>query len=396
MGVFIPLIRIMNLIQVALPTWDNYYITNEKDQVLVKMIPNSESMVGEISTLDGIEEFEVNEKDNYIFAVKPTNVNVKLYRAVPKTVISSGVPPMIKILRAATFIALIIVPLLWILIRKLVISPMHLLDTGIKELEKDNIEYRLPENRKITREFQFLYHSFNNMAKQIKKLRIQRYEIEIEKLQTETTNLRLQVNPHLLLNSLNMIYNLAKLEELERIQTYTLSLSEYFRYVLRKADEMVTLDSEMRFVKCYLDIQQIRFPGAFTSVYMMDEELADMEIPSLLIQTFVENSTKYALRLGSEIEIIIVIKREGDKAIISIIDTGNGIDEDTLKKLNTGVIIQNKTGKHIGIWNLRKRLHLYYGDEVDLSISSILGEGTQVWIKIPIGKEKNNELTYSG
>jgi len=187
-----------------------------------------------------------------------------------------------------------------------------------------------------------------------------------------------------------MIYNLAQSKNFKSIQDYARHLSDYFRYALRQDERLVTLEAEMNFVLSFLEVQKIRFPGAFTSVYSIDDGLEDELVPPLLIENFVENSIKYGLRLGSVIEIIIVIRKQDDRLLISICDTGNGMPADILDKLREGEIVEDKAGQHIGIWNIRRRLKLFYGGAAVLSITSAAGEGTQVWIELPSSRVNHN------
>jgi len=145
----------------------------------------------------------------------------------------------------------------------------------------------------------------------------------------------------------------------------------------------VKLKDEMKFVNDYLKIQNIRFPNSFTYVYDIEEDLFDELIPPFLIQNFVENCIKYGLKFDNEIEIIVIAKSEGDKFSISICDTGNGIDSEILEILKKDEPFTDRNGKHIGIWNCRRRLKMYYGNNAAINISSTKGEGTQVWIEIP-------------
>ncbi|HHV12352.1 MAG TPA: histidine kinase [Clostridiales bacterium] len=374
-GVFAPLSEVVRLLDESISLGSSIYIVRDK------VITGSNTGAGgDISAYKaGMLEFGIGENE----------LGCRIVKLVPEEKIRSTIPVWERLMQSLPLVALVTIPVLLLVIRRMVILPMSYLNSAMKELEQDNLEYRIDENKARSGEFRYMNHTFNRMAAQISDLRIQKYETEIEKLKIETDNLRLQVNPHLLLNSLNMICNLAKLKEFQTIQKYAMSLAEYFRYALRRNEELVPLASEISFVMNYLEIQKVRFPGAFTSVYEIDETLQDMRIPPFLIQNFVENSFKYALKMGSSIEIIIVIRREGkDHAVISIVDTGNGMPEEILDKLRNGEIIHNKTGKHIGIWNIRRRLKLAYGEDYVLRLNSTEGEGTQVWIKVPVFREE--------
>ncbi|MCD7957035.1 MAG: histidine kinase [Lachnospiraceae bacterium] len=327
------------------------------------------------------------QEQEYRIICYPSSVmDYSLVRLIPSELFISEIPQLERVLQVLCVLSFLLIPLMLYAIHKLVLGPLHALDTGMHELEQEHWDFRLQEENS-SREFRHMNHVFNDMTEQIHDLKIEAYERELEKLRIEATNLRLQINPHLLLNSLNMIYSLAQSKNYSVILRYTQSLVRYFRYSLRQTDELVPLRSEMGFVKDYLDIQNIRFPNAFTNVYEVDEELDDTLIPPLLIQNFVENSIKYALKMGETIEILILIKRVEDTMTISIIDTGNGIPEETLNILRKGEAPHDRVGTHIGIQNCRRRLALFYGDDATISINSTLGEGTQVWIQIPVRRQ---------
>lgn len=331
-------------------------------------------------TIDG-------KTDDMILLSYPSDkINYSLVRMIPKKEFDSQIPIMERLLQLVGFLSIVIIPLLYYTIRKLVLNPLFKLNTALHQIENQNLDYRIDENEH-TNEFRHIDRVFNRMVDQINQLTIESYEKDIEKLDIEATNLRLQVNPHMLLNSLNMIYSLSQSKNYTCIQEFTLCLVDYFRYTLRKTEKLVKLKSEIDFVNSYLRIQKIRFPNSFTYIFDIDDGLLNELIPPFIIQNFVENSIKYALKLGSEIEIIIIVKREVNKLNISICDTGNGMSEEILQQLKNNEPFEDKRGNHIGIWNCRRRLRMYYGDASILNISSGENQGTQVWIQIPISEE---------
>ena len=102
-----------------------------------------------------------------------------------------------------------------------------------------------------------------------------------------------------------------------------------------------------------------------------------------LIENFIENAVKYALAPDRVIEIILNIRLEEDMLLISIVDTGNGMDAERLRCLNAGEVIEDSSGRHIGIWNCRRRIQMYFGERADLHFSSVENGGTQVWMALP-------------
>ncbi len=278
--------------------------------------------------------------------------------------------------------SVLIIPLIWLLIRREVTRPIRVIERAMKEFGEDHLEYRI-EERASTDQFQYLYTSCNNMARDLRGLMIDNYEKELERLKLERNSLLLQVSPHMLLNSLSMIYSLSLSKNDAAIQAFTRNLMQYFRYVLRENRDFVSLREELAFVESYLGIQKIRYPGRFTYVYKMEDELGEIMILPFLIENFIENAVKYALAPDRVIEIILNIRLEEDMLLISIVDTGNGMDAERLRCLNAGEVIEDCSGRHIGIWNCRRRIQMYFGERADLHFSSVENGGTQVWMALP-------------
>jgi two-component system, sensor histidine kinase YesM len=333
--------------------------------------------------------------DELVLSKPSTKMTYVLVRMIPIKDFNDQIPIMDKLLQIIAFMTIIIIPLFYYSIRKLVLIPLFRLDKAMHQIENQHLEYRIIAHEH-TDEFQHMDRVFNRMADQINQLTIESYEKDIEKLKIEATNLRLQVNPHMLLNSLNMIYSLSQSKNYACIQEFTLSLADYFRYTLHQTEKLVTLRDEIKFVKSFLGIQKIRFPKSFTYIFDISEDILDALLPPFLIQNFVENSIKYALRLGSEIELIIIVKTEGNQLNMSICDTGNGMESDILAQVRKNEPFNDKRGMHIGIYNCRRRLRMYYGNAATLNISSGRDKGTQVWIQIPLQRGAQDEPIAGG
>lgn len=333
-----------------------------------------------LCSADGIQMVtlqELGEDYNLIgeLADEPRMIQTKFLHTDPWTEMSW----QYGILQMLAWLSILILLLISVVIRKQAIKPLKIIENAMHQLEKEVWDYRI-EDKAATDEFDYIYQEFNKMANDILESR----EKELQLYEVQLNNLKLQVNPHMLLNSLTMVYSLAETQQYQVIQKFVMNLVGYFRYCLRENTSLVKLESEMKFVENYLDIQKIRYPDELSNAYWIEEGLEDALIPPLLIQNFVENSIKYARRPEKAIEVLIVIRRENNKLIISINDTGKGIASEFLNCLNSGTPYEDKNGmKHIGVWNCRKRLELFYGKDAALRIMSTEGEGTQVWIELP-------------
>ena len=232
-------------------------------------------------------------------------------------------------------------------------------------------------------DMQYLFDTFDQMADEIEASR----EKDKKMYQAEMDNLRLQVNPHMLLNSLNTIYSLAQMKKFEAIQEYALHLVDYFRYALRRNDNLVRVAQELQFIKTYIEIQKIRYPGALVYVYAVDPECEKALVPPLLIQNFVENAVKYAVKPGKVTEILLNVKLVEDRLHISVTDTGAGMKPEIQQRLASGEVFVDAMGqKHIGVWNCRRRIEVFYNETPRINILSGSG-GTQVYLDVPYWTE---------
>lgn len=316
-----------------------------------------------------------------------TNPNITIAIEMVSRDFRGGVPLAYWVLLFVSVCSALLAVGMWRALKRNVVTALHLLRDAMEELEKENLSFRIEQwDETQAEEFCFLYERFNHMAQEVELSR----EKDIRMYQVRLDNLRLQVNPHMLLNSFNMIYCLAQSKNYDCIQRYSLLLVEYFRYALKDTGQLVPLSREMEFVETYIGIQKIRFPGAISSVYNIQEGCGDAMIPPLLVENFVENAMKYALVSGAAIEVLINIRRENNRLFLSICDTGRGIKPEILECLQKGEIYVDNMGReHIGVWNCRRRLEIFYHGDATLKLISDLGVGTQVWLELPYWTEES-------
>lgn len=275
--------------------------------------------------------------------------------------------------------------LMFILMRKYLTIPLGKMKDTIEKIRGGVKDQRM-NGCATTAEMEAIEASFNRLMDNIYNLEIKNYQVEIENQKAQLMNLQLQINPHLLLNTLNTIYGLSEIEDYKSIQKFTLNLVKYFRYSLKHIDELVTLKQELDFVKSYVAVQSIRYPDAFYVVYDVEDELMQEYIPPLLIENFVENSAKYSPNKKMT-EILVIVRKNEEKINISVCDNGEGIEESVLEILRKGQPYQRNGVTHVGIYNCVRRMKLFYGENMKFSITSVKGEGTQMWLEIPCVKE---------
>jgi len=196
--------------------------------------------------------------------------------------------------------------------------------------------------------------------------------------------LRYQLNPHFLFNTLNSISTLVLLRQTERANAMLSRLSSFLRYTLvNEPMGTVTLAQEIETLKLYLEIEKMRFEERLQPRFEIDPSVERARLPSLLLQPLVENSIKYAVTPSEEgAEIAVEGRRVIDRVLITVSDTGPGLDPNATRVTSTGV----------GLANIRDRLAQAYGGNHRFETESIKAGpdrpgGFRVVIDIPFTTE---------
>lgn len=304
--------------------------------------------------------------------------------------ITGAIYPALSFVSILALISLTAASLAIILISR---SFSHRIITISRHMEKlKNQEFDLIDKIGGADEIGLLMSDFNSMALKIKKLiqdvyeaDIQKKSLELERKQAELNALQSQINPHFLFNTLESI----RIRSLMKNETETAdivkSLSKTFRRMLVWGNDLITVRSEMEYIRDYLQIQKYRFSEKLNYKIYVPDEVMDYKISKMAIQPFIENSCVHGIegKVGNGL-IALTIKKAEDKLEILIEDNGCGIPPEKLEDIRNSLHqTGNLEGANIGIRNVYNRLKLFYGNEFEFSIESTQNEGTQVYIKIP-------------
>ncbi|HHV10836.1 MAG TPA: histidine kinase [Clostridiales bacterium] len=264
-------------------------------------------------------------------------------------------------------------------INKLFILPLNAINQTILKINDGNMDIRMSSDMAIT-EYAQISMSFNDMMDQIKSLKIQAYEEQIKEQYARFQYLQLQIKPHFFLNCLKIFYALSQQKKYQNLENIIIDTSKYFRYIFRNNFDLVTIREELDFTRNYLMLQknsaQLDIDYSFE---VKDELLEERGIP-LMIQTFVENTIKYAKpaeKLILKVK-IICLKGEDDNYLnIIITDNGAGYSPEWLDKINQ-VDYNSPDGNHVGILNLKQRLQLRFGKNAEIIVRNHNGAISEV------------------
>ncbi len=325
------------------------------------------------------------KKNRFILMQEKSQIgDFYLVALIPESEILEKLPYLQRISSIITFLAILFLAFFILIMRKIFLKPINRIVFAMKKLRKGDLDIRLPIERNST-EFEVMNETFNHMISEIKDLKINVYEEKLNLQRAELKHLQLQINPHFFLNSLNIIYNLATVKDFSLIQEMAKCLANYFRFMFRSNSYFVSLADEVKHTENYLRIQQLRFPETLNYYVELPAELMKCKIPPLIIQTITENSIKHAFDLDECLDVFIEIKQDEDPNFIyiKIQDTGEGFPEDVLEAFEKDESLTSSEGERIGIWNVKQRLLLLYGDSSKIYLSNEPGKGATVQIWIP-------------
>ena len=182
-------------------------------------------------------------------------------------------------------------------------------------------------------------------------------EMEQDKISSELSFLKAQINPHFFFNTLNNIYALT-LVNVDTSRKAIHQLSRMMRYVLYDTENVATqLSQEVAFVKDYISLMQLRLTDAVKIDFKSPAALKDMAIAPMIFLPFIENAFKHGVSATNPSYIDINIGQQGSLVDLNVINT-------ITKEQNNNL----EAGSGIGLNNTRRRLDLLYPGKHTLNI----------------------------
>lgn len=247
-------------------------------------------------------------------------------------------------------------------------------------------------------ELAILSDRFNDMTIRLEQ-QVKSIKLEQENLRyMESKLLQAQINPHFLYNTLDTIIWLIEVDKNKEAIDIVVALSEFFRIIVSKGKDFITIREEEIHIKSYLQIQQSRYKDILTYEINIPNEIYVYQILKLTLQPIIENSLYHGIKMKRVKGKITVTGKIIDEVIyFHVIDNGVGMNEEELEALRKEVEMpSSKQSTGFGLANVNKRIKLIYGDMYGLNIQSKKGEGTSIMIKFParLMENKGIEVGY--
>lgn len=346
------------------------------------------------------KNIRIDSKNCDVYKKHITNLNWDVYIVRDKKDVDKAINTIFVIL--AVFFGINVIIMIYLLqkINHEFTGPILKILEGMKNAASSRMKNRI--ELKCRNEISDIGDTFNEMNAEIRKLtkkimntQKQFYELEIEKNKFELVGLQTQINSHFLFNTLYYIKTEVRIGDAKKAGNAIDNLCSFLRYAV-EAKQYVKLYEELENIRYYVEIVFDRTGGSIKYSVEYDNNLKNCKMLRLVIQPLVENSIVHGYidgRCTSFSLKIVCTSMDNEKVQIKVMDTGQGIDKDKLKKLNQELSentiadieeMSDRDKSHgIGLKNINRRLKIYYGEEYGLSIKSFEGIGTIIKVVIP-------------
>ena len=291
-------------------------------------------------------------------------------------------------------VATVLFAFMFAFLTSVVTRPAKKLLNAMEKFQEGDFETQL--RFRYRDDFGKLGQGFNEMVAHIRELIARVYVLRIKEREAELTALQSQINPHFLYNTLDSIYWKAARNDQKEIAEMVLLLSNLFRTSLNKGKRFVPVRDEFLFLEHYLRLQKLRYGSKICYETTLSPEAAEVEIPKLILQPFVENAVYHGLEqktgMGT-VRVSCTVEERFLKAVIQ--DDGAGMEEAKARELEMGECQQENRLGGYSIRNVRERLELVYGESFSIQVQSSPGGGTTICLKMPTERMNLEEMDDS-
>jgi two-component system, sensor histidine kinase YesM len=270
-------------------------------------------------------------------------------------------------------------------------SPLGKLAKAMGYIERGDFtgaKQMLPANLTQNNEVSYLVKVTDHTIHQLKNLIETEYEANLRRKDAEYKALLLQINPHFLNNTLEIIGGLALQGKNKEVMNVSIYLGKMLRYSLNTSSNVVPLSEEINYIKSYTEILKLRYEDAIEIHIDTGSETKKLPIIKFILQPLVENSVKYSFINKEFADISIKTEKVANQLRLIIEDKGIGMSEEMISNLlsqnEESLTVLESKGKSIGLRNVLGRLMLYYGNSFSYQIESNRDEGTMITLLIEL------------
>lgn len=328
-----------------------------------------------------LAEETLNQSTVYCLRNKIRNTDWEMITVIPSRDMTSGIARLQSIVAGLMILFGLMTIIGGAFIISWIVRRISYLNQSFNQVKDGDMEVHLDDDTRD--EIGVLYSNYNEMIEHTRELMDEKYRMGVHLKSAELKALQSQINPHFLYNTLEMVNWLAYAGRTQDIHEAVISLSKYYRLILNKGRETLTLAEELQHVCYYIKIQDIRFPGRLRYQEDVDIGVKGSIVLKIILQPLVENAIQHGIWEKKEKSGTIRIEGSevGGVVYLKVIDDGVGMDGETLSHVMDGSLASS--GSSYGVKNVHARIRMMFGEEYGLSYMSTPGKGTCVTVRFP-------------
>jgi sensor histidine kinase YesM len=326
--------------------------------------------------------------DSEFFSIPNARYNFIAFSLTPQKLLEVNQHILTRNLLVIAALLILVFLVSSILLAKSITNPLTNMVQTITRIKNGDTSLRVKNDKND--EIGKLGENFNEMLDTIETLLFEEYQAQIEINNAKYKALQAQVNPHFLYNTLDTMSGIANSQECHTVSNLCKALSNLFRYSLDMQEPLSTVENEIRHIKNYLYIVNVRENNAIDIEFDIDNRILKGLVPRISIQPLVENSIQHGLRnKRGDKRLWIKGVLEKDNIVLSVRDNGTGMDAGLINsQMENGKADALGKKSSIGLSNINSRVKILFGNEYGIRVFCREGEGSTVSLYVPYREEE--------
>jgi Predicted signal transduction protein with a C-terminal ATPase domain len=378
--------------KIALLDEENRIVSQTDNSGIGSLLPFSDNTLRilESSEMGSFKDYIDDEM--YLINFQTTSLGWKLFSYVPLEEIQYHTQPISQLFSFALVICLLVNVIISIGLSRSIHKPIKLLTDNVNHVDSEHM--RLEGTDYTYSELNHIAEKFDELLVRLELLIEHDYKSQIMINKFRLYSLRSQINPHFLMNTLQLLQTEIVYGNIEVSNSIVVSLSRMLRYTLYNYEKEVLVTEELNYIREYLSLFIRKFNGGLSVRYEIEDEIKRYYMPKLLLQPLIENCIEHGFSNNpSDNLITIAAKCMEEKVIFVVADDGVGMNAEQLSSLIANLSKTNIDDADIGIRNIHQRIRGSYGENYGIKIESQVGKGCRIFLTIPVIEEVNNNET---
>lgn len=277
-----------------------------------------------------------------------------------------------------------------------VTKPLTRLVLAMRQVQRgafDQAESVLPPDKNVKSEVSYVISTFRYMISRLRQHIQNEFELKLLRQQAEYKALLMQINPHFMFNTLELVSSLAMQRRTDDTVQVIEDLGKMMRFSMNTSDDRVPLTEELAYVRHYISILQTRFGHKLDISIHEEGRLDSLVMIKFILQPLIENAVKYSFQHQTTAQVDIQISRQDNRLFLRVADNGPGMPSEIIRKLQDPAAasqlepILRSESWHIGLGNVIARCRLHYGDLFAVHIRNGSEAGTCIELILPVQEE---------